>query len=432
MRRLVYVRRVVATLALAGAVGGTAAVWSDAIVLHASTAAYRSQIPSIVGVALGVTANLVAIALAVALLTAQLSSSGSRPSILTELYRSREIYFLFGCGTLTVITGYVTLAMGPEPIDPILYSKLSDLVLIFSLETIVLICPALMAQLENLDPIVLAAKLNNKLTPDAIKDYGLTKVVATASGTISYQINIVGLRPRGIDPLRPLHELLMEAVHQRDRVLFGKLFRYLLEPIAVVHGAYWDELGIRDPINAPGVLRRLRGRAYTAEDRVHVALALLHYAVKRARNLLSEWEHRDIGRHGIITCIGDLICALAANRTEGPTVRIGLYATLHISRTYADVKPYGRIEPLTTYLMAASELEKAGKDADATLCMEVLGWVSVHCEHISGGRCLGLFESISKTLMMEFDEAQTRARADAGWLPGRPSEDPWRSWPDSA
>src|SRR5206468_3256900 len=98
--------------------------------------------------------------------------------------------------------------------------------------------------------------------------------------------------------------------------------------------------------------RRMRAATFTRPARVHTTLAILHYVVKRARNLRSEWDDRDIGRHGTITALGDLVMALSGVSGSEPAVRLALFAARQTAEYYADVKPFGRIEPFADYFKA--------------------------------------------------------------------------------
>jgi hypothetical protein len=377
------------------------------------------------------TATFGAVALAVVFLTAQLSAAAGRSSVLRELYRGSDIYILFTYLSVTLLIGYVALAIEVGPSNSVLGSMLINFVLVLASTSALLVLPTLMSQVENLDPIALAAKLSMRTKPRAIKDYGLTHVefVSSQPNTVKYYLSTVGLRPRSIDPLRPLHELFMEAVKARDRVLFGKLFRYLLKLVAQVHGAYWDPKGNKVVNNSRfNQISRLRAKRYDLCEKIHMTLAILHYSVKRARNLLTEWENRDIGRHGILTGVGDLIRSLAKVDNTNTAIRICLYATLHITGFYSNVEPYGRIEPLNAYFLAADELLAAGKKQEAELCIEILGWASTHTSQLSSGRSAGLEENLSENLRQLYLVSQENSENNQDWLPGG-EEDPWRNWP---
>src|SRR5581483_7052083 len=245
-------------------------VWSDALALYGSVSTPESQTTLVT--VIQTAGALGAAALAVVFITAQLSAAGGRPSILRELYRSSDIYILFTFLAITVLGGVAVLAFISRSAHHWEHEAYDSL-LIFASGTVLLVLPTIMSQLENLDQTILASKLSSRLTPDSIIAYGLTdvRVHSTDHSRADYHLITVGLRPNSVDPLRPLHELLMEAVGARDRVLFGKLFRYMLEPIARVHGAYWDPHGVK-ATGARGLARRIRAARISEASRVHVSL----------------------------------------------------------------------------------------------------------------------------------------------------------------
>lgn len=389
-----------------------------------------AQIYTLVGTVVQTTGTFGAVALAVMFLTAQFSGSG-RPSVVRELYRSRDVYVLFGYAAATVLSGYMAMVTTGQLMTP-WRDRVVDIVMVFGGASVLLLLPALISQLENLDQITLASKLAIRITPPAIIEYGLTDVQALPDKKVEFHIATVGLRPRLVDPLRPLHELVMEAVNVRDRVLFGKLFRCLLAPIAKVHGIAWDTYGASSsPHLLPTVpWRAIRASRVSLVEKTHVTLAILHYSVKRARNLLTEWERRDIGRHGILTGIGDLIKALAFVKDGATAIRICLYAVLHVETFYSDIRPYGRVEPMNAFFDAANLLYRAGKIEEANLCLAILGWVSINTQQLSAERSAGIESRLEEELRETYFNFKLTAQQDPDWIPMY-VDDPWRDWPPS-
>ncbi|HXO20915.1 MAG TPA: hypothetical protein VOA87_13445 [Thermoanaerobaculia bacterium] len=404
------------------------AIWRGSAVIYNPLGHDDSHLDAVLATAIQTTSSVGGVALALIFITAQLSSSKS--SVLRELYRSSEVYVLLFYFAGTLLVGYLAFAALPTP-QSATALKIVDTVLTFALTSVVLVIPVLILQIENINPTILAAKLADRIKPKSLIDYGLTQVEFMPGDPtqIQYRLITVALRPREVDPLRPIHEVLMEAVRARDRVLFGKLFRHFLKPIARVHGATWDLSGLRVQGNADtSLIRTLLSRRYGARERVHLTLAILHYSVKRARNLKAEWEGRDTGRHGILTGMGDLIRCLNPVQGAGTSIRIALYATLHISEYYADVRPFGRIEPLNYYFETANQLWVAKKTREAELCAEILAWITIHTDQLKEERSPSLYNSLPGDLKSVFFVAQERARSDAKWLPGFEDEDPWRRW----
>lgn len=388
------------------------------------------------------TATVGGITLALIFLTAQMTFGAIRQTLIGELYRSGEVYILALYMMISVILGYSILANFPASLEIWNFSaaqtleitgNLVDTLLIIAVSSVLLVAPTLALQVENLDPLALADKIADRISAAAIESYGLTNVVSDARQPSGYKFELVkvGLRPRGVDPLRPIHELLMEAVRARDRVLFGKLLRHLLKRVAAVHGAPWDLSGQALPVRArPLPLMRKGARRLSNSGRLHVTLTIVHYCVKRARNFVNEWQDSqgrplDIGRHGILTGLGDIVLALAPVPGARGSIRICLYGALHISRVYSNVAPFGRIEPLNIFFEAACRLESAAKRAESDLCAEMLAWCSARTAQIAGERALGFAELLPARVLEHFEKSLAFSVADKHWLPGDRSEDPW-------
>ena len=211
------------------------AIWRGKVAIYNPIGHGESHVDAVLATAIQTTSAVGGIALALFFITAQLSAS--KASVLRELYRSSEVYVLLSYFAGTLLLGYLAITSLPHPHDARAF-KLVDTVLMLAFSSAVLIIPVLMLQIENLNPAVLAAKLADRIRPARIIDYGLTHVELLPDDPhrIQYRLITVSLRPKEIDPLRPLHEVLMEAVNTRDRVLFSKLFRHLLKPITHIHG----------------------------------------------------------------------------------------------------------------------------------------------------------------------------------------------------
>jgi hypothetical protein len=423
-----------------------ASLWAILLIARGRLRVYNgrandtSHLDIVLGTAVQTTATVCSIALALLFITAPLLPTNKRSAILRELYRSFEIYVLLAYFTVSLISGYWLLAALPtahtqeDLAQGLIDNQLIDSVLVLAVTSVLLLIPTLLLQIENLDSLVLAVKLMDRVRPRHARDYGLVEVRSNPGAVVPlhYGLVMVGLRPKDVDPLRPIHELLMEAVESRDRVLFGKLIRVLLGPIAAVYGARWNIDEPSAPSRVDDFLlpfRRLRAWPYSPEERIQLTLTILHYNVKRARNLLVEWKRLDIGRHGILTGIGDLIVALAPIRQSEIAIRISLFAAMHIEAHFADVEAYGRIEPMNVYFLAMRELHGAMKTREAHLCAEILGWIGAHTDHIAPQRSPHFEASTCEELNEVYQRAYLRSSQEPSWIPGLVGEDPWRTVP---
>jgi hypothetical protein len=425
----IQVRQTITLLISLSSIAALMMVWTGAIEIFGLREDSHPYVNTVLAVLVPATATFGIAALAIVFLTAQVSAAYGKPSVLRELYRSWDIYFLFSFIISNVVGGYLLFVLNTDLPVTILKARLLDTTLITSVATTLLVLPTIMSQVENLDPLILASKLVSRITPSEIKLYGLTEVqVAVSERTVaaSYRLVTVSLRPSVVDPFRPMHEIIMDSVRSRDRVLFGKLFRYFLTPVARVHGAYWD------PSTSDIVPKRARGRKSTrlknAADSVHVTLAVVHYSVKRARNLLREWDGLDIGRHGIVTGLCDLVRSLAPVEYADASIRICLFGVLNLERFYAGVQPYGRVEPINGYFDAANELERFGKIDAAQLCVALLGWVSVHTTHLSNSRSPNPRTVLTPELHRSYETVRQHLAVNPAPHPML-IDDPWTDWP---
>lgn len=367
-----------------------------------------------------------AIALALVFVTAQLSVGTPRPLAVRLLYRQPEIYLLVVNFIATILLGYSVL------LRPLTMScTWVNILLILGAAQVIGVLPLVLFQIENLDPVALGRKLAQSIRPKSIERYGLTRVVMkkTEHGVYVCSLNLVGLRPPQVDPLRPIHEVIMEAVRARDRVLLGKLLAFLLSRIAHVHGVAWRQTGGTNRRAAVADRFWLMGAArFSPPARLHCTLALLHYTVKRVRNLLFEWEERDIGRHGALTAIADLIWSLSHSRRSEVAIEISLYAVLRISEEYRNVVPYGRVEPLNLYFAVGNRLLRVGYGDAARLCASILAWAATRTAQLNKTRMGSEKKTLAEELKKSYNTARRVSARHPGWLPGKRSEDPWRDW----
>jgi hypothetical protein len=425
---IINIRRSITLFVIIGSIVSLLLVWIGWIEIFGLKDDSHPYINTVLATLIPTTATFGIAALAIIFLTAQISAANGKPSVLRELYRSNDIYVLFGFIILNVVGGYISFVLNTDLPVTILECKLLDSILVSAIATVLLILPTIMSQIENLDPVILASKLSSRIEPKEIKKYGLTDINISEDGkeVTKYQLITVGLRPHGIDPLRPMHEIIMDAVKARDRVLFGKLFRYLLQPIADFHSSFWDPTGV-EVFSKNNLNLAVNKSKYKLDEQLHLTLAIIHYAVKRARNLLTEWGGLDIGRHGILTGIGDLIRSLARVEGTETAVRICLYATLHIEKFYSNVTPFGRVEPMNAYFQAAQELFDFGKSQEADFCITMLAWIATHTKQLSAPRSKGIEKVLS-------EELQDKYLATKNYFVSNPEEfptdnnDPWKDW----
>lgn len=378
---------------------------------------------SLLGSVVQTTGTFGALALAMIFLTAQLGGVG-RPSVIRELYRSNDVYILFGYSAATVLVGYIAMLttgkMGPPWNDRVL-----DSVFILAGASLLLVLPAVRSQIENLDQIRLATKLASRIKVEAVIQYGLADAYPVPG--ISTQDYGELLQAQSVDPLRPLHDLITEAVKAQDRLLFGRLFGLLLSPVAKAHGLKWDSEGPRrEQLKEVGWITRFKSKEYSCKQKRDVTTVILDYSVRRARNLLHEWRELDVGRHAILGGLSDLIRSLARIRDDTTAIKLCLYATFHIEQSYCDVVPHGH-EPMGVFFDIAQLLFDVDKKPAAKLCARILGWVSVRTKQLSSDRVGEAETKLCDDLKTVYEEAIQSAEENRNWTPlTEDSNDPWK------
>lgn len=425
---LISIRQIIATTVSAVSVVLLVLVWVGWVEIFPLKEDSFPHVNTVLATLIPTTATFGIAAIAIIFLTAQVSAAYGKPSVLRELYRSRDIYILFYFLLTNIVCGYVLFILNTDLSVTFLENKLLDTVLISAVAALALILPTLMAQIENLDPVILASKLSSRINALDIKKYGLTDVKLSKNSDVvsDYNLVTVGLRPHGVDPLRPMHEIILDSVKARDRVLFGKLFRYLLQPIARFHGAFWDPRGIK-VVGENIIWLPAKKSSINLEESLHLTLAIMHYAVKRARNLRQEWGGLDIGRHGILTGICDLIRSLARHGKTDTAIQICLFAAYHIERDYLKIKPYGRVEPMNAYFEAAKELMHFGKNHQADFCISLLAWATANTEQISPNRSGGIEFGLSEDLLTKYESLKNYFLTNPEAFP-TDTRDPWKDW----
>lgn len=375
-------------------------------------------------------ATVAAISIAIMFLTAQLHPLGSMRSTIASLFRSIEFGLLILCVIVTLSLGLLIIG-NVESIWRSQDYMVIEIVIILGITSILLIIPVMALQVENMSIILVAQKLAHRVTYKRINNYGLVEVQEVGnSGIVHYALMTHGLDYNRVDPLRPLHELIQIPIGTRDRLLLGQLIRMLLIPIAKVHGISWSiksSAMMNDNKLAQFALHPYRSlQKHKPLERIVVTLHILHYCVRLGRNLQTQWTGLDIGRHGLIYNVGDLIVALNEENDSGQAIELCLYAIMHISLAYSEVKPYGRIEPLNILFNVAISLVNSDKPDQAKLCVQVLGCIHERTHQLSSDRSgkqeLLLFDELKE----EMNRATELSQGREDWLPGRENDDPWR------
>lgn len=373
------------------------------------------------------------IAVALLFLTAQFVSRPGTSRLLREVYWGPTGVLTMACFFSAISVGVLTLARVSILLENHDY-RWADVNIVLAIATIALLCPLVLLQFENINPYAVARRLARRITVGRICAYGLAHVCTelTPPGRIRYAIRRWRLDHGHDDPLGGFHEVVMQAVDAHDRVLLSLLVRLLLSRIAVVNAVPYQLVSTPRLNVAPRHLmycwlythfRRPRSDS----NRVAVTLHILHYIVRRARNMVAEWKGRDVVRQAFVRDIIDLIETLRLRDSTNQIIVLAEFAILHICLSYTTVPRYGRIEPLAALYVTATNLYENGRVNEATLCTEILAVIAVRTGQLPPSARLEFEKELSPGHLVDvYRSAMSRAIAEVDWLPGNVEEDPWR------
>lgn len=373
-------------------------------------------------------ASIIGITIAVLFITVQTTNRPNFTRAINELYSDRTlvVFLLFFFAAL--IADILSLSfLAPILTTPLLW--ILDLDVALSLAAILLLAPVVLLQVENMNPLFLAVKLCARVTARRIRAYQLANVDDDPTDTGRYKctLNIWGQQHGLLDPLGAVHEVIMIAVQNRDRVLLSGLSRTLLRRIARYagvpystsnrpHGRFWKlwrwfYLRTHWPIPKP--------------DQLAVTLHLLHYTIRRSQNLRREWGELDMLRQQYLLNLHDLIEALAYRKNTGQVIELCLCAVMHIELGYGHIPPQknSRSEVLSTYFSLLIHLVNQGYTSEGILVGRMLGFLSIRTPHLNVGNHDALIASLPKEIRNEYEAWAQKSRSDLTCVPN--DEDPW-------
>lgn len=379
---------------------------------------------SFVGTLVQSVAGAMGIAIAVLFVTAQIGSQPRRARTLRELYRSGELATTLGFFLTTLVIGVAALIR----MDALIIARdtrLIDLTVVFALASFLLIVPLVLLQLENMDPVLLGTKLVRRVTPRSIGAFGLVVIEAEGHPPFEprYWLQRHGMGHGSRDPLGPMHELVMQAVGEDDRVLLSHLTRLLADRSAALLKVRLFPLE-RISLNTPPD-RTPIGSARDYPNLLATTLHILHYMVRRAANLTREWADRDVARHPFILDIEDLAGSISDRKSSEQLIQLCLFAILHISLAYADVKPHGA-EPLRRLPLLAHLLNSRGKTSEAQLTGTLGAVIMTRTRQLATDRAPDFQQQLPGPAQLAFDDATAQLKESPRWLPAAEPADPWR------
>jgi hypothetical protein len=229
-------------------------------------------------------------------------------------------------------------------------------------------------------------------TARAVKKYHLLDVGLNADGSVaSYRLRGWGHRHNLADPLGPFHDLIMEAIADRQRITLHLYLSCLMRRVAYLNGVrFRRSFGLQEIgdfrskwDHSFALLAALRRpTAGSAATRVQVTAHALHYLVRRSKKLITEWEldnHRQI----FTIILADLILSLRQRRDSSPMINLCIDAILRIGLDYKDVRPHGSYEPTHELFKVAVLLHRTGHYGPYNYLIAALAYIDRETPYLS-------------------------------------------------
>ncbi len=350
--------------------------------------------------------SIMAIYIAVFFMLAQFTTKANFLRVLTQLYSGRTPLLLLLLYVSTIGYSLVGLACLPYIVSH-RYHTAFDVELVLATASLLFLIPAVIAQIENLNPVHLARKFAYNFDASAVKTYGLAEV-SCASGAdvrLSYSLHRWGHRHGLLDPLGGIHELIIDAVRDRDRIRCLAIVHVLVERVSLLCGApLIRRIGTARPFLRATLGERLSGlfaapiRPLCTADRIRVTLHAHHYIVRRAHRFTQEWPNYDILRQGVLVALGDLLLALASAKNNNYPLRLSLFAFRHVSLGYHAVERVGDYEPIMELATVIKQLTARGYAEEAVLAGQILRELKSRLGLGSGYRPAESVEAASPTI----------------------------------
>lgn len=273
-------------------------------------------------------------------------------------------------------------------------------------------------------------------TARSVRHYGLVEVSTNSNGIVtSVALRTWGHRHNLSDPLGPFHDLLMEAVTEKERVTLHLYVSRFSRRIAVLNGVLFQRTFTRSIQHGVGDLdiRRPPLDFLLAISRPSLPISLeitahaLHYIVRRSRKLVDEWS-LDTHRQIITINLADLIISLCARRDAARIVDVCLDAIVRINYDYRSVKPHGPVEPVHGLFALATALHDRGLHEPSNRLLRALAFLDCHTSLVTKSK-LTPWEQTAESIP---PEVLAFFRTETELLEGKDLQDafPATLWPD--
>lgn len=347
-----------------------------------------SLVGTLTQVTVGAVASVFGILIAVYILAAQLV--GRKPySRFVRVFYGKADFAYFVLLFLSLMIPVVILAFWDSIVNRDLYFLLDTSVITYAV-SIASLLAIMLKHFGIFDAKQVVYMVLHDFNRKNVLAYGLVYVAKNNyDNTLKYALKTWGHRHNLLDPLGAYHDMIIEAISEKERITFHLYLSVLMEKVATLCGVHYKrEFGLasgRQPYTrlykfqtSIPVLFYVR----KLEERVQIIIHALHYIVRRARKLTNEWgidNHRQI----FVINLADLVIVLSERASNAQLIEICLYAILRICLDFRGIQIYGSYEPLKDLFGVAVDLQKRGFIREANVCIQILAFLDINTNYIA-------------------------------------------------
>lgn len=364
---MTWTRRIfdVASLALLATAGALVWLRPASRLLPEELPLHAAFILSLEGSILSALASFSGMLIAAFLISSHLGDGRPYSRIATS-FRSTSGWYPFAYLFLTAVLSSSLMAAAYRVRHP--WTAIVDASAIMFFGSITALISLVIYSFAILSPKSAVDRLLQRYTARSVQKYGLLDVTSGRRGSIaSYRLRTWGHRHNLFDPLGGFHDMLMDAVGDRERITVHLLLDRLMDRVANLNGVSLHRgfaLASVDQRSRTGTFLRnlvdftrspLRPRRAVA---LQITAHALHYMVRRSNRLMTEWtldNHRQIFTINIANLLRTLI------KTKRPELLdICIDAIIRINHDYRAITSHGSYEPVHELFKLAQELDRNG------------------------------------------------------------------------
>jgi hypothetical protein len=259
---------------------------------------------------------------------------------------------------------------------------LIDISVVLFIASLVSLVSILLKNIGLFNPKIVAHRSLNPFNVSSVRKYGLILVEGNNHNEkLKISLKTWGHRHNLFDPLGAYHDILMEAVHARERVTFHLYINVFVNKLSHENGArlfrcYGTLKKHKKNVLLDALLFLTPNKIFLAPSshRVEYTAHALHYLVRRARNLLKEWKI-DTHRQIFVVNLGDLVLALSNSRNNALPIQLCLHAILRICCDYKQIELHGSYEPVSDLFELSTILHCRKYFYESDMCLRILAYL---------------------------------------------------------